>query len=71
MVKKQVKAHRNIEKVITLCNEMIELADLGEDFSLNNDISVFYHAVRDSAYRIRRLAKNEIVRHESRQQPST
>jgi hypothetical protein len=71
MVKKQVAAQESIDKVIALCNEMIELADLGEDFYLNNDSSVFYGAVRDSAYKIRRLAKNEIVRHESGRQPSS
>jgi hypothetical protein len=71
MVKKQAAAQQSIEKVIALCNEMIELADLDEDFYLNNDSSVFYSAVRDSAYKIRRLAKNEIVRHESGRQPSS
>ncbi|MBT3226613.1 MAG: hypothetical protein HN580_28810 [Deltaproteobacteria bacterium] len=71
MIKKQATAYRNIEKVIALCNEMIELADLGDDFYLDDDSGVFYSALRDSAYKIRRLAKNEMVRHESGGKPSS
>lgn len=69
MEKKQATAGRNIEKVISLCNEMIDLADLGEDNRLNDDSGVFYRALRDSAYKIRRLAKNEMVRFENKTKP--
>ncbi|MCP4756444.1 MAG: hypothetical protein GY866_36735 [Proteobacteria bacterium] len=64
MAKKQEAANQNIEKVIALCNEMLELADLGENYNLDDDCGVFYGALRDAAYKIRRLAKNELVRHE-------
>ncbi len=69
MTKNQVSINSNIKKVIALCNEMIKLADLGDDYH-QNDNGVFYGAVRDSAYKIRRLAKSELVRHENGHQPS-
>lgn len=65
MIKKRVTADRNIDRVIALCNEMIELADLGLECHLDDDCGVFYSALRDSAYKIRRLAKSERVRHDT------
>lgn len=61
---------RNIEKVIALCNEMLELANVGEG-RLEEDCSVFYSALRDSAYKIRRLAKNELIRFTNGDKPSS
>jgi len=71
MAKKKPTVDGNIEKVIDLCNEMIRLADLGDDAHLDDDCCVFTSALRDSAYKIRRLAKNELVRHESIRQLSS
>ncbi len=65
MPNKSAKADRNIERVIGLCNEMIELADASDDYHLDDDCDVFYSALRNSAFKIRRLAKNEQVRHEA------
>jgi len=65
MAKKQETASSNIEKVIVFCNEMIKIADLGDNNRLDDDGDVFYRSLRDSAYKIRRLAKNELVRYES------
>lgn len=68
MKKKRVTADSNIKKVIALCNEMITLADCSDDSHLDDDCGVFNNALRDSAYKIRRLAKNELARHETIQQ---
>lgn len=70
MTKKRISADRNIDKVIALCNEMIQLADNGADCYLDDHCGVFYSALRDSAYKIRRLARNEQIRHETGTQSS-
>jgi len=71
MTKNQVTIDGNIEKVIALCNEMIKLADIGDDNHRDDTSRVFYGALRDSAYKIRRLAKSELVRYESGNQQSS
>lgn len=54
-----------IRQVINLCNDMLELADYAENCRMVDDCGVFFGALRDSAYKIRRLAKNELVRCEN------
>jgi hypothetical protein len=63
--------NRNIEKVIALCNEMLELAGANDEHRLEEDSAVFYGALRNSAYKLRRLAKNELIRHKNGRQPSS
>ena len=71
MPTKRITADQNIDKVIALCNDLIEMADLGEDSRLDNCCDIFYNALRDSAYKIRRMAKLEHIRHEeNRYSPS-
>lgn len=65
MTKKQETANRNLEKVIGLCSEMLELADLGDHYRPDDGCGVVFGTMRDSAYKIRRLAKDELARHES------
>lgn len=65
MAKNQYHASQNIESVIELCNKLLELADLGDNYREDKDSGVFYEALRDSAYKIRRLAKSELIRFES------
>ncbi len=71
MAKKQYQAPKNIELVIELCNKMLELADFGDNCREDKENGVFYGALRDSAYKIRRLAKNELIRHESKNTTSS
>ncbi|MCP4757796.1 MAG: hypothetical protein GY866_43610 [Proteobacteria bacterium] len=70
MAKKRETASRNLEKVIALSNEMLELADLGDNYRLDDGCGVVFGTLRDSAYNIRRLAKSELVRHERTKRPS-
>ncbi|MBU2513713.1 hypothetical protein KJ966_20425 [bacterium] len=65
MNKRRKLAEQNIEKVITLCTNMLELADLGDQDRLDDGCGVVFGALRDSAYKIRRLAKNELTRHKN------
>lgn len=66
MSKAQISANRNLESVIALCGEMLELADLGDYNRLDDLCGVVYGTMRDSAYKIQKLAKDELARHEGR-----
>ncbi len=65
MVKVHETANRNLDKVIALCSEMLELADLGDHYRPDDGCGVVFGTLRDSAYKIRSLAKEELARHES------
>lgn len=65
MVKTQDKADLNLEQVIGLCSEMLELADLGDHYRLDDGCGIVFGAMRDSAYKIRKLAREELIRHEN------
>jgi len=64
-------ANKNLEKVIALCSEMLELADLGDHYRPDDGCGVVFGMMRDSAYKIRGLAKDELARHECRRKPIT
>ncbi len=64
MAKSEDLANKNIEKVIALCNEMLELADFGDNYRLDDGCGVVFGALRDSAYKIRTQAKKELLKHE-------
>lgn len=64
MDKTQKTDIRNLEKVIGLCSEMLELADLGDHYRLDDGCGVVYGTLRDAAYKVRNLAKDELARHE-------
>lgn len=66
MAKIYETANRNLEKVIALSSEMLELADLGDNFRPDNGCGIVFGTMRDSAYKIRKLAKEELARHESK-----
>ena len=53
----------NIVKVIRLSRDMMLLADLGDQSRLDGSCGVLYGTLRDSAYKLRRLAEQEIKRH--------
>ncbi len=66
MAKNQDIVNKNLEKVICICSEMLELADLGDNYRSDDGCGVVFGSMRDAAYKIRGLAKDELSRHESR-----
>lgn len=69
MTKKQKPENKNLENVIALCGKMLEMANLGDQFSQDDGCSVIFGTIRDSAYKISKLAKNELSRHENSRKP--
>lgn len=53
----------NILKVIGLADEMITLADEGDALGADTGCGVLYGVLRDSAYRIKKLAEEERAAH--------
>ena len=53
----------NIVKVIRLSRDMMLLADLGDQSRSDGSCGVLYGTLRDSAYKLRHLAEQEIERH--------
>jgi len=64
MVKTQDNANQNLERLIALCSEMLELADLGDHYRLDDGCGIVFGSLRDSAYKIRNQAKEELARHQ-------
>jgi len=56
--------NRTLRKVIELCHEMLEIADHGDQFRQDQGCGIVYGTLRDSAYKIRQLAENEIKMHQ-------
>ena len=56
-------ADKNLKKIITLCYEMLELADHGDKFRSDDGCGVVYGSLRDVAYKIRQMAEQELSRH--------
>jgi hypothetical protein len=57
----------NLNRVIDLCYEMLELADHGDHFRVDNGCGILYGIIRDNAYKIRRIAEQEIKNHKQQQ----
>jgi hypothetical protein len=51
--------NRNLRKALNLVEEMIELADQGDADREDVGCGVLYGIVRDSAYKIKKLAEEE------------
>jgi hypothetical protein len=58
------QSDKNLKKIIGLCYEMLELADHGDKLRTDDGCGVVYGMLRDAAYKVRRLAENEISLHE-------
>ncbi len=56
-------ADKNLKKVTDICYEMLELADYGDKFRFDDGCGVVYGLLRDSAYKIRDMAKQELSQH--------
>jgi hypothetical protein len=57
---------RNIQSTLHLVEEMIRLADQGDLDREDTDCGILYGVLRDSAYKIKRLAEIEKAKHEKR-----
>ncbi len=55
----------NLNSVINLCRDMLALADLGDTIRLDAGCGAVYGSLRDNAYKLRKLAEEELVRHAS------
>ncbi len=53
----------HIERTIALAEEMIALADQGDADREDNGCGILYGVLRDSAYKLKRLAEEEKDRH--------
>jgi len=53
----------NIQKTLQLTSAMIDLADKGDSEREDTGCGILYGIVRDSAYKIRKLAEKERQRH--------
>ena len=60
-----------LKKIVDLCYEMLELADHGDKFRLDDGCGVVFGTLRDAAYKIRRLAEKEISLHNQNKKTSS
>ncbi|MEW5734990.1 MAG: hypothetical protein AB1921_09050 [Thermodesulfobacteriota bacterium] len=58
-------ADETLKKVIEISYQMLELADHGDRMRQDAGSGVVYGALRDAAYKIRRMAEKELSRKES------
>lgn len=56
--------NENIRRCLRLADEMIALADDGDRDRVDESCAVLYGILRDTGYRIKRLAEEECARHE-------
>ena len=53
----------NLRNVIHLCYEMLEHADHGDRFRKDAGCGVVYGTLRDTAYKVRQMAEEELAQH--------
>ena len=58
--------NRNLRKTLTLVEEMIDLADQGDADREDVGCGVLYGIIRDSAYKIKKLAEEEKRQHKEK-----
>lgn len=56
----------NIEKTLTLAKTMLELAQSGDDYREDSGCGVLFGVLRDSAYKLIKLAEAEKRAHEAK-----
>jgi hypothetical protein len=54
-----------LNKVVDLCYAMLELADRGDRVREDASSGLVYGALRDAAYKVRKLAEKEIERRQA------
>ncbi len=53
----------NLKNLIDLCGQMLELADRGDADRTDAGCGIVYGMLRDTAYKMRRMAKTELQKH--------
>ena len=54
---------QNLQRVVQLCHQMLDLANCGDKFRKDGGCGIVFGLLRDSAYKIRSLAENELQAH--------
>ncbi len=62
---------KTLNRVIDLCYEMLELADHGDLFRNDDGCGILFGTIRDNAYKIRKIAEQEIQNHDERARKSS
>ncbi len=57
------KCNNNLIEVMKIAQQMMDLADQGDDDRQDAGCGVLYGTLRDSAYKLKDLAKSEINQH--------
>jgi hypothetical protein len=57
------RCNHNIRKTLNLVNEMIKVADEGDIEREDNGCGILYGVLRDSAYKVKKLAEQEKEKH--------
>lgn len=55
--------NRNLRRLLALTKEMLALADEGDRDRNDDSCAILFGILRDSAYRIRKLAEEECEKH--------
>jgi len=57
------RCNHNIKKTLNLVDEMIKIADMGDIEREDNGCGILYGVLRDSAYKVKKLAEQEKEKH--------
>ena len=57
------RCNHNIKKTLNLVDEMIRVADKGDIEREDNGCGILYGVLRDSAYKVKKLAEQEKEKH--------
>ena len=57
------RCNHNIRKTLNLVDEMIKVADKGDIEREDNGCGILYGVLRDSAYKVKKLAEQEKEKH--------
>ena len=57
------RCNHNIRKTLNLVDEMIRVADKGDIEREDNGCGILYGVLRDSAYKVKKLAEQEKEKH--------
>lgn len=60
------RCNHNIRKTLNLVDEMIKVADKGDIEREDNGCGILYGVLRDSAYKVKKLAEQEKEKHEAK-----
>jgi len=58
--------NENLKKVLEVTNEMFQVAEQGDEDRNDDSCGVLYGVVRDSAYKIKKMAEEEILKHKDK-----